>query len=466
MSDDHCASTSNRTTPATEQLAGSTAWITPEIGMLESDPTVVTTRELIRMDTQNWGGGVSSGEQEAAEYLEARLRGLGVTPTVFEAAPGRTSVVARIPGRNPDKPALVVHGHTDVVPAAADDWTYDPFGAEIHDGMIWGRGAVDMKNMDAMIITALESMQQRGLAPERELIVAFFADEEDAGRLGAQYAVDTHPELFAGATEAISEVGGFSINVDGKRAYLMQTGEKGMLWLRLHAHRRAGHGSRKIDPADNAIIALSEAICRIANTDWPLELGETASTMVAAIASLADAAEPGSQSPDDLAARAGTAASWLTAALRVTANPTMLTGGYKHNVVPESASVAIDVRPVPGKEQDTLERIREIVGPEIDVEIDWQVSGYESPVSSELVSQATRSLRSADPGAAIIPYLLPAGTDNKALGRLGIAGYGFTPLLLPAELNFPGMFHGVDERVPMSSLVFGRVVLEDFLLRY
>lgn len=439
-------------------------WEAP-LDSLLADPTVELTRELIRIDTQNWGGGVSNGEQAAAECLAARLEGLGVIPTLFESAPGRTSVVARIPGKNPNKPALVVHGHTDVVPADADDWTHDPFGGEVHDGMIWGRGAVDMKNMDAMIITALESMAARGVQPERELIVAFFADEEDAGKLGAQYAVDTYPELFAGATEAISEVGGFSVSVAGKRAYLIQTGEKGMLWVRLHARRRAGHGSRLIPSEDNSISVLASAICRLAAFDWPIKLGPTASGMVAAIADLAGVDRDASE-PDDLARLAGSAASWLRAALRVTANPTMLSSGYKHNVVPERASVAIDIRPLPGTEAATLDAIREVVGPHIDVEIDWQVNGYESPASGPLVEQAVASLQAHDANATMIPYLLPAGTDNKALERLGISGYGYTPLLLPEELDFPGMFHGVDERVPCASVVFGRVVLEDFLTRY
>lgn len=439
-------------------------WEIPD-AHLTDDPTVQLTRELIRFDTQNWGGGVSNGEREIAEFLEARLQRLGLTPTMIESAPGRTSVVARMPGRNPDKPALVVHGHTDVVPAAPDEWSFDPFGAELHEGMVWGRGAVDMKNMDAMIVTALEAMLARGEQPERDLIIAFFADEEDGGKLGAQYAVDHHPELFAGATEAISEVGGFSVSVGGKRAYLMQTGEKGMLWVRLRAKRRPGHGSRLIAPEDNAISVLAAAICRLSEAEWPIELGPTASNMVAAIAALqGDDATTGD--PDSLAQQAGAASSWLRAALRVTANPTMLLSGSKLNVVPDQAMVAIDIRPVPGSEAATLERVRDIVGPDIEVDIDLQLSGYESPVSGALVDQAVASLRSQDSSAEVIPYLLPAGTDNKALGRLGIAGYGFTPLLLPESVDFPGMFHGIDERVPCTSIVFGRVVLEDFFARY
>lgn len=429
------------------------------------DPTVIATRDLIRIDTTNWGGGKSEGEREAAEYLEARLQGMGLETNMFESAHRRTSVVARVAGKNPDKPAIVVHGHTDVVPSNPDDWSVDPFGAEVKDGCIWGRGAVDMKNMDAMIITALEQLHATGQQPERDLIVAYFADEEDGGRLGAHYAVTAFPELFAGATEAISEVGGYSISVDGKRAYLLQTGEKGMLWLRLKAKRLAGHGSRFVLPKDNAVTEIAQALVRLAQHDWAMRLTDTTRGMIDALCELTGE-DPTEISPDELVLRTGSASSWLTASLRTTVNPTVMQAGYKVNVIPAEAVVAIDARPLPGEEQEFLEKVREIVGPGIEVEIDWEFLGTESPSTGPIVDAALGALQRHDPGATIIPYLLPAGTDNKSLARLGINGYGFAPLKLPAELDFPAMFHGVDERVPLESLVFGREVLKDFLLTY
>lgn len=432
---------------------------------LLQDPTVIATRDLIRIDTTNWGSGKSEGEREAAEYLEARLKGMGLETTVFEAAPRRTSVVARVAGRNRDKPAMVVHGHTDVVPSNPADWSVDPFGAEVKDGCIWGRGAVDMKNMDAMIVTALEQIHGSGRQPERDLIVAFFADEEDGGRLGAHYAVNELPELFRGATEAISEVGGYSISIDGKRAYLLQTGEKGMLWFRLRAKRRAGHGSRFVPREDNAVTALAEALVRLTQHDWSMRLTETTRGMIDALCELTGE-DATAISPDELVLRTGSASSWLTASLRTTVNPTILEAGYKVNVVPAEALVAIDARPLPGEEAEFLAKVRDIVGPGIEVEIDWEFLGTESPSSGPLVDAARAALDRHDPGAVIIPYLLPAGTDNKSLARLGINGYGFAPLKLPSDLDFPAMFHGVDERVPLESLVFGREVLVDFLLAY
>lgn len=432
---------------------------------LATDPTVRTTQDLIRINTTNWGEGRSEGEQEAAEYLEARLQRLGLKVDMFESAPRRTSLVTRIPGRNPDKPALVVHGHTDVVPADPRDWSVDPFSGELRDGCIWGRGAVDMKNMDAMILTALEQMLAAGEQPERELIIAYFADEEDGGKLGAHWAVNNRPELFAGATEAISEVGGYSIDIDGRRAYLLQTGEKAMIWFKLRAKRPAGHGSKKVAAENNAIAVLAEAIVKLANHEWPMRLTDTTREMIAALCAITGD-EPTQISPDELVLRAGSAAAWLTASLRTTANATMLLSGYKHNVIPEEATVAFDARPLPGTEADALAEIQRIVGDDIDVEVSWQDIGAEAPVSGPLVDTARAALDEHDPGAIVVPYLLPAGTDNKSLAKLGIAGYGFAPLRLPADLDFPAMFHGVDERVPMESVVFGREVLATFLRNY
>ncbi len=221
------------------------------------EDTARIARDLIRFETVNFGGGRSLGETEAAEYVAAELEALGLQPRLFESAERRTSVVARVPGRDPQRPPMVLHGHLDVVPAVAADWSVDPFAGEIRDGMLWGRGAVDMKDMDAMILTSLRDILGAGELPARELIVAFFADEENGGVFGSHWMVDEHPELFADATEAVSEVGGYSIDLNGTRAYLLQTGEKALTWIRLVAHGVAAHGSRVI--RDNAVTRLATA---------------------------------------------------------------------------------------------------------------------------------------------------------------------------------------------------------------
>src|SRR3954447_16430055 len=215
------------------------------------DEVVGICRDLIRFDTSNYGDGSGPGERAAAEHVMGLLTEVGLDPELFESAPGRSSVVVRLEGEDSSRPALVLHGHLDVVPARAEDWSVDPFGAEEVDGLVWGRGAVDMKDMDAMILAVVRQMVREGRRPPRDVVVAMFADEEAGGGYGARWAVDHRPELFAGATEAISEVGGFSVDVASHRAYLLQTAEKGLSWLRLAAEGRAGHGSQV--NTDNAV---------------------------------------------------------------------------------------------------------------------------------------------------------------------------------------------------------------------
>ena len=425
----------------------------PEVVRIASD--------LIRFDTSNFGGGNAKGEREAAEYVGAFLEELGLTVEYYEPVPRRTNVMARVAGRDPEKPALVIHGHLDVVPAMAEDWTVDPFAGIVKDGMLWGRGAVDMKNMNAMILTAVADIMRAGEQPERDLILAFFADEENGGVEGSALVVQNHPEWFEGATEAISEVGGYSITVDDRRAYLLQVGEKAMIWIRLIAKGRAGHGSRLHD--DNAVTKLAEAVAAIGRTRWPLRLTPTTEAL---LAGLSDLTGRSVDDPDALAAAAGPAEAFLRSSFRTTTNPTALTAGYKHNVIPERAEALIDVRVIPGTEDDVLDELRQIVGPDIEIETVVRDIGMETPFEGDLVEAMVASLGRHDPGVPVIPYLLGAGTDNKALAYLDITGYGFAPLRLPADLDFTGMFHGVDERVPVESLVFGQRVLAELLRTY
>ena len=430
---------------------------------VELDETAVIARDLIRFDTSNYGSGKSNGEADAAEYLEARLVSMGLTPQLFESAPGRVSVVARVEGADSSKGALVLHGHTDVVPADAANWSVDPFGGEIKDGLLWGRGAVDMKDMDAMMITALGDILGSGRQPARDVIVGFFADEEDGGRLGSHFLVREHPELFDGATEAISEVGGYSITLNGTRAYLLQTGEKALIWIKLIARGRAAHGSRVIH--DNAITKLAEAVAAIGRREWPIRLTDTTTKLVSELARILDQ-DPLVVGPNEIVIATGTAAGFIQGSLRTTTNPTMLTAGYKHNVIPDTAEALIDIRALPGEEEAVLAEVRAIVGDDIEIVIIHQDIGLETAFSGPLVDAVTATLGRHDPGAPVLPYLLSGGTDNKALSLLGIKGYGFAPLKLPADLDFPAMFHGVDERVPLDALVFGRHVLTDLLLDY
>lgn len=423
--------------------------------------TVQLARDLIRIDTQNWGGGRSSGEADAAAYVSAVLASMGVESETFESAPGRASVVARIDGEDPSLPRLVVHGHLDVVPADASEWSVDPFAGEIRDGLLWGRGAVDMKQMDAMILAALERILASGRRPRRGLVVAFFADEEAGGAYGAQWLVRNHPELFEGATEAISEVGGYSIEVGGRRAYLLQTGEKALQWILLRARGTAAHGSQHM--RDNAVTKLAAAVAAVGAHEFPVELTATTRELIARIAALLGVDD---DDPDAVAERTGTVSRFLRSSLRHTANPTMLEAGYKHNVIPSVAEARIDVRPLPGREREAIDAIRALVGEDIELELVHGDIGIEHPFGGGLVDAMAASLGRFDPEAPVLPYMLSGGTDNKSLAELGIAGYGFAPLRLTPDLDFAAMFHGVDERVPLDALDFGTDVLEDLLLTY
>jgi acetylornithine deacetylase/succinyl-diaminopimelate desuccinylase-like protein len=427
------------------------------------DLTAEIARDLIRFDTTNYGEGRSNGETDAAEYVAGKLRGLGLAPELFDSEPGRTSVVARVRGRDSSKPALVVHGHLDVVPADPANWSVDPFGGVIKDGLLWGRGAVDMKNMDAMMLAALTDIVGTGQAPARDLVVAFFADEENGGALGSHYLVHEHPELFAGATEAISEVGGYSITLAGKRAYLLQTGEKALIWIKLIARGDAAHGSRLIH--NNAVTKLAEAVAKLGRREWPIRLTDTTSQLLAELARILEV-DPHAVGPDELALATGTASGFIQASLRTTTNPTALQAGYKHNVIPDTAEARIDIRSLPGEEDAVLAEVAELVGPDIEIVVMHRDIGLETEFGGPLIDSVVATLGRHDPGAPVLPYLLSAGTDNKALSTLGIKGYGFAPLKLPADLDFPAMFHGVDERVPLDALVFGRQVLTDLLQSY
>lgn len=427
-----------------------------------ADEVVSITRDLIRIDTSNRGPGAVTSEREAAEYVAGSLQEVGLEPDLIEAAPGRSSVIVRIPGTDPDAGALVVHGHLDVVPAA-EDWSVDPFEAVVEDGVIWGRGAVDMKGMDAVILSVVRQRQRERRAPARDVVLAFFADEEAGGTWGARWIVDHQAERFAGATHAISEVGGFSVTLAGRRAYLVQTAEKGQAWLNLVARGTAGHGSAI--NTDNAVAHLTGALTRIAAEPWPLRLTPTVTRLLAGIAELTglpfDGEDPAQV--DALLDALGPARRFAGSSIRTLANPTRLCAGYKTNVVPGLATGGLDLRPLPGDQEAALARVAELAGDAVNIEVEGQAPGIEAPATGAFYDTLAAAILAHDPGAVILPYMLSAGTDNKSLADLGIAGYGFAPLRLPADLDFTALFHGVDERVPVDSLRFATAVLDDLL---
>jgi acetylornithine deacetylase/succinyl-diaminopimelate desuccinylase-like protein len=429
-------------------------------GTSAQDEVAGLASDLIRIDTTNLGDHSGPGERAAAEHVAALLAEAGLEPTVLESHPKRASVVARIEGEDSSRPALLIHGHLDVVPADPDDWQVHPFSGETRDGCVWGRGAVDMKDMDAMMLAVIRQRQAEGRRPPRDVVLAFLADEEAGGNYGAGWLVDNHPELFEGVTEAIGEVGGFSTMIGDRRLYLIQTAEKGIAWLRLTTRGTAGHGSML--QSDNAITELAEAVARLGRHEWPARLTPAVQAFLEG-ACRALGIDFIQNDTTEVLAKIGPIARMIGATLTSTVNPTMLNAGYKVNVIPQSATAQVDGRFLPGHEEEFLQEVDRVLGPGVQREFVHHAIAVETTFDGDLCTAMTDALLAEDPEAQIVPYCLSGGTDAKSFSRLGIRCFGFSPLRLPADLDFSGMFHGIDERVPVDALQFGVRVLDRFL---
>ncbi|MBL7259079.1 M20/M25/M40 family metallo-hydrolase [Paractinoplanes lichenicola] len=427
-----------------------------------ADEVVGICRDLLRIDTTNTGDPRTTvGERAAAEYVAAKLGEAGIDVELHESAPKRANLVARIPGADRSRGALLVHGHLDVVPADASEWSVDPFSGEEKDGYLWGRGAIDMKDFDAMMLAVVRDWSRTGYVPPRDIVLAYTADEEAGMEYGSQWLVNNHRDLFDGCTEAIGEVGGYSYTVnDDLRLYLVQTAEKGLDWLRVHATGRPGHGSFIHD--DNAVTTLAEAVARVGRHRFPTVVTPT---VRAFLEQVGDALEIDidPENPEVAIAKLGPIANLIGATIRNTANPTRLEAGYKDNVIPGRASATIDCRTLPGEADRFLAELKELIGPDVEIEHVHQQPAVETEFSGELVDAMGAALRAEDPGARTVPYLMSGGTDAKAFSTLGIRCFGFAPLRLPADLNFASLFHGIDERVPVEGLKFGVRVLDRLL---
>ena len=421
--------------------------------------TIEIARDLIRIESVNTGdpATIGDGEERAARYVRDRLAEVGISGEFVLPTPGRGSFVVRIPGRDRSAGALLVHTHLDVVPVDAADWSVPPFAAEVreddrHGEVLYGRGAVDMKGFAGTVIAVARELARSGVVPRRDLVLAFLADEEAGGVWGAKWLVENRPELFAGVTEAIGEVGGFSVPLptayDGvRRAYLLATAEKGAGWLRLRARGAAGHASTP--GADTAVLRLARAVVALAEHRFPVERTDVTTPFLTAFSELT-----GHDRPEN---------GLVCAGLRHSAVPTMLTAGYKLNVIPGEAVAEVDTRVVPGGEAGFRREVERIVGEHVDVEWAQLNAPVVAPVDGPLVETVRAAVAHDDPDGVVVPYLLPASTDNKSFSRLGIAGYGFTPLRVPDGFDAFGQFHAVDERVPLTALRFGARVMRRIL---
>lgn len=422
---------------------------------------VSITADLVAIDSTNTGDSatIGDGETQVCRRIAELLDEVGIPSELVESVPGRGSLFARVEGSEPNAGGLVVHGHVDVVPAVAEDWTVPPFAGEIRDGWLYGRGTVDMKNMLGMILAVIRHYRREGIVPRRPLLLAFFADEEAAGIMGAKWVVRERPEIFDGMTHALSEVGGWSVPVAGRRLYPIAIAEKGVAWAKVSAHGNAAHASRPT--RDNAVAAVAGAVHRVASREYPIEPTEANTALAAAVGELAGVSGDVADLPQHLDVL-GHFGPLVGASLSHTASPTVLSAGYKTNVIPTDAYAEIDCRVLPGGEDTFRAEIEEELGPDVTVEWTW-APPIAAPADDPLVGVIREAVQQSDPDALVVPYLLPASTDNKHLAPLGIEGYGFVPLRVPDDFDVFGHFHAVDERVPVDALHFGADVLDRVL---
>ena len=421
--------------------------------MIKTVTIVRICQDLLRIDTSNPG----ATEERGARYVVDSLARAGLPVDVIEPQPGRCSVVSRVSGRDPHLPPLLIHGHLDVVPAG-DGWAYDPFGGVEADGCLWGRGAVDMKGAVAMML-ALQLELVNAQAPRRDLVFAYFADEETGGTLGSRWIVEHQPELFRGVKEAIGEVGGFTVTLPtGQRLYMLQVAERGLLWVKVQVPGGGGHAAFSTRP--NALLRAVQLVSRIAQLRT---VGPPSDALMALREQLEKLSPvPGPSTLADL----GTLGAMAAQAESTSFVPTVLHSGHKINMVPDMAELCVDCRVVPGGEAAALAALADLLDEDMVLEILTSSPGFEAPWSGELPQACAAAIATFDPEAILVPYAQPAGTDAQRLRELGIFGYGFLPLVLPEPFDYFGMFHATNERVPVQALLDGYRILRELALTY
>jgi len=400
-------------------------------------------RALIRLDTTNPPG----NERLAANYIAAQLEASGIDSVRLEAAAGRTNLIARLPGSDSANAPLMLASHTDVVPAEPKRWTHAPFGAEIAEGCIWGRGAIDMKSKCAMDLGLAVALRRARIMGDRDVILAATADEESGSQFGAQFLIEQHPDLVR-AGFVLNEVGGFTMYLGGRRFYPIQIAEKGFVTVRMTVAAAPGHGS--IPRPVTAITRLAELITRIANAQMRVRLTPPLRRTLAALGLTRETVTP-----------------LFRPMLSNTVTPTIVRAGYKDNVIPGEASVILDGRTLPGEDVASfIAELRGIVGPEPGLEVLKSAPAAESSIDTPLYRLIAERVEAADPGAIAVPWMLPGATDSKFYARLGAVCYGFSPVKLGPMTPFGSLYHGNDERLPIDGFQWGLRLYTEVVLNF
>jgi len=400
-------------------------------------------RALIRLDTTNPPG----NERIAADYIADALAVHGVESVIRESAPTRASLIARHPGTDSSKGALLLSSHTDVVPVERSGWTREPFSGEIADGCVWGRGAIDMKSKCATDLVLMTALKRAGAKPDRDVIMAAVADEEAGSDYGAKFLVERHPELVR-ASYVLNEVGGFTIHLRNRRFYPIQIAEKGFVTIKMKVTAMPGHGS--MPRSDTAISRIAELITKIVKTPMRKNVSPFMRKTLEELGVPVDSAGP-----------------LFQPMLANTVSPTILRAGYKDNVIPGEATIVLDGRTLPGEDPESfMAELREIVGPEPTFELIKTAPPAETSPDTPLFELIKETIEAADPGSRAIPWMIPGATDNKFYSKLGAACYGFSPVRLEPHMPFGSLYHGNDERLPIEGFNWGLKVYAEVVLKF
>ncbi|MEM2971426.1 MAG: M20/M25/M40 family metallo-hydrolase [Candidatus Bathyarchaeia archaeon] len=436
----------------------------------EIEKEIVTLlSDLIRINTVNPPG----NETEAAKYLAETLERDGFKCEILESAPERGNLITRLKGKG-EKPSLLLLSHLDVVAANPKEWSVNPFDGLVKNGLVWGRGAVDMKSMTAMEVMVMKLLKRNGVKPKGDVILAATADEEKGGEAGAGWLMRTHPEKFW-ADYVLNEGGGLAIPANGKNIYTIQTAEKGILWLKIKAKGSSGHSSVP-NAADNAILRINKVIDKLGKHRAIITITPTVKEFLKEIAKEKHAIQQevslllenpslGDQILDRLAKKDKAMAEEFRAMLRMTIAPTIIHGGVKENVIPSECEAVFDCRLLPNQTPTEAIKYIENLLMDVDMEkLEFEIiqanEPSESPLNTPLYDLIANVLKEFEPNCSVAPLLLTGGTDSRFFRKAGSICYGFQPMR--ADLPYDEilkMTHGVDERISIKNLIFGTSIL-------